>query len=143
MIRLFVNNTDNDPATVAAFVQSYLQSNLDPKITCQGIADPFDALQEDLDFGDIVLNRGLVLYRDQSIELSPRRFTLLYYLLVNRGRICPHRSISQYIWPKDDYILTDSVKKLIQNLRRSLDPYTGPDFIRTIHGIGYVINRSS
>ena len=146
MIRLVVDHTELDPVTVAAFVEKYLKNAVDSDITCKGIPIALESFQSSLDDGEnIVLDHGQVVYKEHLLQgISSNQYMLLYYLIVNRGRICPKRSIIQYIWPdRDDLLVANSLKKLVQKLRNNLDQGPGRDYITTVNRLGYVIHNSS
>lgn len=75
---------------------------------------------------------------DQEIPLSPTEFSLLHFLLLNRGRVMSKGQIVEYVWEYDfdgNYAI---VETYISYLRKKLGD-TGGSMIHTVRGIGYVI----
>lgn len=75
---------------------------------------------------------------NNPIELSPVEFSLLQILLENRGRVFPKTQLedSLYGWNKD--VDSNTIEVHIHHLRKKL----GSDLIRTVRGVGYVIDKS-
>ena len=72
-----------------------------------------------------------------TVELSVREFSLLQTLLENVGRVLSRARIEQslYAWGED--IESNAVEVHVHHLRKKL----GSSLIRTIRGVGYVIDR--
>lgn len=73
----------------------------------------------------------------QPVELSPVEFNLLHLLLENRGRVFPRPKLEDnlYGWNKD--VDSNTIEVHIHHLRKKL----GSDLIRTVRGVGYVIDK--
>ena len=101
-----------------------------------GISEP-----STLTFADLSMN---LITREVSrggtnIELQPREFALLEYLMRNAGRIVSRTMIMEHIW---DYYFdpqTDVVNVLVCRLRNKLDREFPEKIIHTIRGVGYVL----
>ncbi|MGH1361246.1 MAG: response regulator [Burkholderiaceae bacterium] len=90
-----------------------------------------------LKVGGLVLFFGrMQVQRDgQSVSLSPTEFGLLAALMRNRNRIRTRRQLEEDAMPDSD---GDSLDVHISNLRRKV----GRDAIRTVRGVGYVIEET-
>ena len=94
-----------------------------------------------LSAGDLQLDRQRrKVYRGgEEIELPPREFNLLEYLLYNKGRVLPKTMILEHIWDFDFDPQTNVLDVLIHRLRKKVDePFDRP-LIHTVRGVGYVI----
>lgn len=71
----------------------------------------------------------------EALTLKPKEFALLELLLRNQGRVLPRKLIEEKLYSWDEEISSNAVEVHIHHLRRKL----GADFIRTVHGIGYIL----
>ena len=75
----------------------------------------------------------------KSHELTQREFEVLRELLLNQGRVLTRQNLLDRLW-KYDFLGDERVVDThIKNLRKKL----GIDFIQTIRGVGYKIDRES
>jgi DNA-binding response OmpR family regulator len=75
---------------------------------------------------------------DRRIELTPKEFSLLEYLMRHPNQVLSSQQIADHVWSYDFDGLTNRVAVYISYLRRKLDG-DGGDPIQTVHGIGYRI----
>ena len=74
---------------------------------------------------------------DRMLELTNREFECLRELLQNQGRVMTYQMLVSRIW-NYDYLGDDRViYSHIKNLRRKL----GADYIRTVRGVGYRVDK--
>jgi DNA-binding response OmpR family regulator len=92
--------------------------------------------EEMLVLGDVVLRRRAreVAVAGRSIELRPKEFDLLAYLMQNRGAVLSRDLLLDRVWGYDYAGGTRTVDVHVAQLRRKLGR---PDVIRTIRGSGY------
>lgn len=76
---------------------------------------------------------------EQLIELSAREFTLLHELLLHAGRVQSREQLEQRLYGWGEEVESNSVEVHIHHLRKKL----GADLIRTLRGVGYVIDKDS
>ena len=75
---------------------------------------------------------------ERNLELTNREFECLRELLQNQGRVMTYQMLVSRVW-NYDYIGDDRVVySHIKNLRRKL----GADYIRTVRGVGYRIDKA-
>ncbi|HLR10152.1 MAG TPA: response regulator transcription factor [Sporosarcina sp.] len=94
-----------------------------------------------LQFGDLALNEQThEVYRgNDMIELTPREFDLLAYLMENARIVLNREQILNYVWGYDYFGDTNVVDVYIRYLRNKIDkPYEHP-LIHTVRGVGYVL----
>jgi DNA-binding response OmpR family regulator len=80
-----------------------------------------------------------VLRSGQAIELQPREFSLLEYLMRHAGRVVSKTMILEHIWSYHFDPQTNVVDVLVCRLRNKIDRDHGRKLIHTIRGVGYVI----
>jgi two-component system, OmpR family, response regulator len=94
-----------------------------------------------LTVGDLTLDllsrkvtRGAV-----PIELRPREFALLEYLMRNAGKVVSKTMILSHIWDYSFDPQTNIVDVLVSRLRDRIDKPFPTKLLRTVRGMGYVI----
>lgn len=75
----------------------------------------------------------------QPIELQPREFSLLEYLMRHSGRVVSKTMILEHIWNYHFDPQTNVVDVLVCRLRNKIDRDYEQRLIHTIRGVGYVI----
>jgi DNA-binding response OmpR family regulator len=101
--------------------------------------------QDVFEFGRMRLDvSARVLTKDgRQIELSPKEFSLLCYLLNNQGRALTRDQILNAVWGYDSYVNTRTVDRFITTLRNKIEPDShNPQYIRTMRTIGYKFELS-
>jgi len=86
---------------------------------------------------DIIAHR--VYFQDQEIILRPKEFAMLSYLLRNRGRVRTRTQILENVWGYNFDTNTNIVDVYIRFLREKLAPFLTRDVIRTVRGMGYMV----
>jgi DNA-binding response OmpR family regulator len=74
-----------------------------------------------------------------NIELSPKEFALLEYLMRNEGQPVSRTAIVEKVWKLNHDTMTNVVDVYINYLRRKVDNGHNRALIRTIRGVGYQI----
>lgn len=77
------------------------------------------------------------------IELTPREFDLLVYLLQNQRQVLSRDQIVQAVWGYDYYGDTNVVDVYIRYVRKKVDNGFTPPLIHTVRGVGYVLKEQS
>ena len=75
----------------------------------------------------------------EPLDLQPREFALLEYLLRNAGRVVSKTAIQQHVWDFDFDPQTNVVEVLVHRLRQKVDHGFEPKLIHTVRGVGYVL----
>lgn len=93
--------------------------------------------------GDLVVNltERTVKRGDRMIELTPREFNLLEYLMRQPGRVYTRTQILEHVWNYDFDPQTNLVDVYIKRVRRKITEPGEPDFIETVRGVGYRIPK--
>jgi two-component system, OmpR family, response regulator len=76
------------------------------------------------------------------IDLQPREFSLLEYLMRNAGRIVSKTMIMEHVWDYHFDPQTNVVEARISRLRDKIDRDANQKLIHTVRGVGYVIKET-
>lgn len=90
---------------------------------------------------DLILNPSsrTVTRGGKKIYLTPREYDLLYFLLVNQGRVVTRMEIAENVWGINFDRGTNYVDVYINYLRRKIDYGFSKKLIHTVRGVGYVL----
>jgi two-component system copper resistance phosphate regulon response regulator CusR len=96
---------------------------------------------EKLQVADLALDcaRRKVVRGSESIELAPKEFGILEYMMRNKGRPLSRTMIVEHVWDMDYDGLTNIVDVYIRHLRSKIDDRFPQKLIHTVRGIGYMI----
>src|ERR1043165_6394865 len=96
---------------------------------------------ERLQVADLSLDciRRKVARGTESIDLAPKEFGILEYMMRNRGRPLSRTMIVEHVWDMDYDGLTNIVDVYIRHLRSKIDDRFPQKLIQTVRGIGYMI----
>ena len=85
------------------------------------------------------LDAKTVFRDDVLIKLSGREYSILEYLIRNKGKILSRERIEDHIWNYDYEGGTNVIDVYIRYLRKKIDDSYTPKLIHTIRGLGYVL----
>ena len=99
-------------------------------------AEPTSLTVEDITLD--LLTRKVV--RDgRPIDLRPREFALLEYLMRNRGKVVSKTMILSHVWEYSFDPQTNIVDVLVSRLRDRIDKPFERKLLQTVRGVGYVL----
>jgi DNA-binding response OmpR family regulator len=75
----------------------------------------------------------------REIELTAREFAVLEVLARNAGQVVPRAALLEDVWDEDPDVSPNIVDVYVGYLRRKLDRPSGPSLIRTIRGVGFLL----
>ncbi len=81
--------------------------------------------------------------QDRRIELQPREFSLLEYLVRNAGKVVSRTMIMERVWDYNFDPQTNVVEARMSRLRDKIDRDFEIKLIHTIRGAGYVLRKNS
>jgi DNA-binding response OmpR family regulator len=81
--------------------------------------------------------RHIVNRNGRDIELTPKEFALLEYLMLNAGTSVSRSSIIHHVWKLSSDTLTNVVDVYINYLRRKIEVGATEKLIYTVRGAGY------
>lgn len=94
---------------------------------------------------DIVLDveAHQVTRAGEEVKLTQKEFTLLEWLLREKGRVCRRTTIIEKVWDIHFDHDTGVIDVYINFLRKKLDTPDQPSFIETIRGVGYRVKEEA
>src|SRR5690348_16500479 len=97
---------------------------------------------EKLQVGDLTLDciRRKVTRGNETIDLAPKEFGILEYMMRNKGRPLSRTMIVEHVWDMDYDGLTNIVDVYIRHLRSKIDDKFPAKMIHTVRGIGYMLD---
>lgn len=104
-----------------------------------GTANPTSLSAADLNID--LLTREVTRGAD-TIELQPKEYALLEYLMHNKGRVVTKTMIIEHVWNYNFDPETNVVEARICRLRDKIDKDHDPKLIHTIRGAGYVLKTN-
>ncbi len=87
-----------------------------------------------LDTGSREVQRG-----GKPIDLTPKEYAVLEYLMRHQGRVMSRTLITEYAWDYHFDPGTNIVDVVITRLRKKIDSGREPKLIHTVRGVGYVV----
>lgn len=107
---------------------------------------PISAIEEEL-----IEHSGLVLnvkthecyLNEKLLSLTPMEFSILHYLLLEKGNVVTAESLFHHIY-KDEYYTknNNTITVHIRHLREKMgDSFEKPKYIKTVWGVGYKIEN--
>jgi heavy metal response regulator len=94
-----------------------------------------------LQIADLKLDpaRRLVYRGDEKIELTPKEFSLLDYLMRSPGRVLTRTMIAEHVWDYDFDTTTNVIDVYVNYLRKKIDAGRELKLIHTVRGVGYMM----
>ena len=77
----------------------------------------------------------------RKVELQPREFSLLEYLMRNAGKVVSKTMIMEHVWDYNFDPQTNVVEARICRLREKIDRPSNRKLIHTIRGVGYALRE--
>ena len=83
----------------------------------------------------------MVTKAGRSLELTPREFSILEFLLYNKNRAVSRYSLAEHVWGDDfdPFSMSNFMDVHIKNLRHKIEDTGHEKIILTIRGVGYII----
>ncbi len=96
-----------------------------------------------LKIADLEMDRDakIVTRNGKKIDLTHREYTLLEYLLLNKGKVLSKIDISEKVWDIDFDTGTNVIEVYINYLRKKIDKDFTPKLLHTVVGMGYVLKE--
>lgn len=96
---------------------------------------------------DVLEHNGLTLnilsstieYNQKSQELTKNELKILYYLLINKGKIISRVDIMEYLWDSSMFVNDNTLTVNITRIRNKIEEIGLKNFIKTKRGQGYII----
>ncbi len=91
---------------------------------------------------ELDLRRRRVLRAGKKIDLTAKEFALLELMLRRRGEVLPRSLIASQVWDMNFDSDTNLIEVAIRRLRAKMDDGFEPKLIRTMRGMGYVLEAT-
>jgi two-component system, OmpR family, response regulator len=101
-----------------------------------GVVEPVRLVFADLAL-DLVTRE--VTRAGKKLDLRPREFTLLEFLMRQPGRVVSKTSILSHVWDYHFDPKTNVVDVLVHRLREKIDRDFSPRLLQTVRGVGYAL----
>lgn len=82
-----------------------------------------------------------ILVNGESVKLTSKQYELLEYLIQNKGAILTKEQIYDRVWGFDSDTTIAIVEVFMHHLRKKLEPFGYHSDIKTIRGVGYMLNE--
>lgn len=91
---------------------------------------------------DLDLLSRTAIRANRTIELQPREFRLLEYLMRHAGQVVTRTMLLEHVWDYHFDPQTNVIDVHISRLRSKIDKEQSSSLLHTIRGAGYMINES-
>ena len=126
-------------------VKPFSFSELNARVNALARRPPMRAEAANLAVGDLELNRLQRSARlgDQALDLKPKEFALLEYLMLNAERVVTRTMLLEHVWdfhfdPKTTIVETH-ISRLRAKLDAACDESTNAPQLLTVRGAGYML----
>ena len=133
--KLFGFELGIDDYVVKPFSPKELMARINAVLARKARQTPSTA--QTMDFAGLSVNiQARTVYVDgEKVEMTPKEYDLLFYLIENRNIALSRDKLLQDIWGYDFFGDDRTIDTHIKNLRNNLGPYR--DYIVTLRGVGY------
>jgi DNA-binding response OmpR family regulator len=95
---------------------------------------------------DISLNTKtrVVKKNGATVDLTPKEFLVLEFLLYNKNQIVPRVALAEHVWGDefDPFTMSNFMDVHIKNLRQKLGDRDNKKIIKTVRGVGFIVSDS-
>lgn len=96
-----------------------------------------------LSVADVALNTisREVRKGDDLLELTPKEFSILEFLLYNKGRVVNRYALAEHVWGDefDPFTMSNFIDVHMKNLRKKTGDSEEHRIIHTVRGVGFII----
>ena len=104
-------------------------------------AYPNNSNMDVIEYNGLTLNilSSTIEHDQKNIELTKNELKILYYLLINKGKIVSRVDIMEYLWDSSMFVNDNTLTVNITRIRNKIEEIGLKDFIKTKRGQGYLI----
>ena len=130
-----------DDYLVKPFALAELSARLEALVRRRGTGPDHEAPATRLAVADLEMDllARTVKRAGRVIEIKPREFRLLEYLMRHAGQVVTRTMLLEAVWDYHFDPQTNVIDVHVSRLRRKIDHDFGPPLIHTVRGAGYVI----
>ena len=96
-----------------------------------------------LQVGDISIDTAArtVSRAGEPIDLTPKEFAILEFLMYNKNRVVSRLNLADHVWQDDfdPFSMSNFMDVHIKNIRRKIDDSPKDGILQTIRGVGYIV----
>lgn len=85
------------------------------------------------------ISKKCVYYVDEVLNLTKKEYSILEFLLMNKGKNISSEEIIEHVWESDADLFSNSLKTHIYSLKKKIAYYTDEDIIKNNRKQGYII----
>jgi DNA-binding response OmpR family regulator len=74
---------------------------------------------------------------DKPINLLPKEFQLLEFLMRHPNHVYAPEALLTRVWPSDTEATAEALRSTVKRIRKKIDPEG--TLLRTVHGVGYIL----
>ncbi len=91
--------------------------------------------------GGAILNTGdnTLTYNDEKIDLTKNEYRILLSLMENKSKVVSREKLMERLWETDVFVDENTLTVNVNRLRKKLEQAGLTDFIKTKHGVGYIV----
>ena len=130
-----------DDYLVKPFALAELSARLEALVRRRGTGADREAPVTRLAVADLEMDllARTVKRAGRAVELKPREFRLLEYLMRHAGQVVTRTMLLEAVWDYHFDPQTNVIDVHVSRLRRKIDRNAGPPLIHTVRGAGYAI----
>lgn len=93
--------------------------------------------------GDIELDpaKYRVTRKGNPVQLLPKEFAVLEFLLRHPNQVFTADALLERVWKSDSEATAEALRTTMKRLRKKIENEDGAQLIRTVHGVGYVLDK--
>ncbi len=107
----------------------------------------FHVTNQDIKIGDFVLeiHSRRLMCKGQEVDLTRKEYDLIQYLVLNQDKVLTRQQLYEHIWGNllDDQYDSNFIDVHIKNVRKKMNSCSQTNFLETVRGIGYRINKDN
>ena len=96
--------------------------------------------------GDLTLNttKREAFIKENLLNLTQKEYSILELLLYNKNRVLSRLAIAEYVWGDnfDLFTMTNFVDVHIKNIRKKMSEFSNEKIIKTVRGIGFMVEET-
>lgn len=98
--------------------------------------------ENELSAGNVVLDpvKYRVTKAGNLVQLLPKEFAVLEFLLRHPNQVFTAEALLERVWKSDSEATAEALRTTMKRLRKKIENENGPQLIRTVHGVGYVLD---
>lgn len=100
---------------------------------------PYEGMRLQVADLELDLSHREVARGGQKIDLRPKEFSILQYLMENQGRVVTRAMLTERIWDYSFVSGSNVIDVHVKRLREKIDAQFPKKLIKTVKGVGYIL----